>query len=72
MATQSTVPNLTLSQNARLYKYVCLPNGWKYLRADYSGSFGVKPQSVFLPKTKNPTIVEGGNSVASDGGNGTL
>jgi hypothetical protein len=68
MGTQSTVPNLTLSQNARLYKYVRLPNGWKYLRADYSDSFGVKPHSVFLPKTKNPTIVEGGNYVASDGG----
>ena len=69
MATQSTVPNLTLSQDARLYKYVRLPSGWKYLRADYSESFGVKPHAVFLPKTKTPTVVEGGRYVASDGGN---
>ena len=51
MATQITVPNLTLSQDARLYKYVRLPSGWKYLRADYSEGFGVKPHAVFLPKT---------------------
>jgi hypothetical protein len=34
MATQNAVPNLTLSQNARLYKYVRLQNCWKYLRAN--------------------------------------
>ena len=69
MATQSTVPNLTLSQDARLYKYVRLPSGWKYLRADFSEGFGVKPHAVFLPKSKTPTVVEGGKYVASDGGN---
>lgn len=68
VATQSTVPNLTLSQDARLYKYVRLPSGWKYLRADYSEGLGVKPHAVFLPKTKTPTVVEGGKYVASDGG----
>ena len=68
MATQNTVPNLTLSQDARLYKYVRLPSGWKYLRADYSENFGLKPHSVFLPKTNTPTVVEGGKYVASDGG----
>jgi hypothetical protein len=68
VATQNTVPNLTLSQDARLYKYVRLPSGWKYLRADYSENFGLKPHSVFLPKTNTPTIVEGGKYVASDGG----
>src|ERR1017187_7607805 len=68
MATQNTVPNLTLSQDARLYKYVRLPSGWKYLRADYSENFGVKPHSVFLPKTNTPTIVEGGKYFASDDG----
>ncbi len=68
VATQSTVTNLTLSQDARLYKYVRLPSGWKYLRADYSEGFGVKPHAVFLPKTKTPTVVEGGKYVASDGG----
>ena len=68
VASQTTVPSLTLSQDARLYKYVRLPSGWKYLRADYSDSFGVKPHSVFLPKTNTPTIVEGGKYVASDGG----
>lgn len=68
MASETTVPNLTLSQDARLYKYVRLSSGWKYLRADYSDSFGVKPHSVFLPKTNTPTIVEGGKYVASDGG----
>jgi integrase len=68
MATQSTVPNLTLSQDARLYKYVRLPSGWKYLRADYSEGFGVKPHAVFLPKTNIPTVIEGGKYVASDGG----
>ena len=56
MATQITVPNLTLSQDARLYKYVRLPSGWKYLRADYSEGFGWKPHSVFLPKTKTPGV----------------
>ena len=65
---ENTVPNLTLSQDARLYKYVRLPSGWKYLRADYSENFGVKPHSVFLPKTNTPTLVEGGKYVASDGG----
>jgi hypothetical protein len=45
--------NLTLSQDARLYKYVRLPSGWKYLRADYSEGFGVKPHAVFLPKTNS-------------------
>lgn len=68
MASPSTVPNLTLSQDARLYKYVRLPGGWKYLRADYSDNFGLKPHSVFLPKTSTPTIIEGGKYVASDGG----
>jgi hypothetical protein len=68
MATQNTLPNLTLSQDARLYKYVRLPSGWKYLRADYSENFGLKPHSVFLPKTNTPTVVEGGKYVASDGG----
>jgi hypothetical protein len=68
MATQITVPNLTLSQDARLYKYVRLPSGWKYLRADYSENFGLKPHSVFLPKTSTPTVIEGGKYVASDGG----
>jgi integrase len=68
VATQNTVPNLTLSQDARLYKYVRLPSGWKYLRADYSEKFGVKPHSVFLPKTNTPTVVEGGKYVASDSG----
>jgi integrase len=68
VATQNTVPNLTLSQDARLYKYVRLPSGWKYLRADYSENFGVKPHFVFLPKTNTPTFVEGGKYVASDGG----
>jgi hypothetical protein len=48
VATQSTVPNPTLSQNARLYKYVRLPNGWRYLRADYSETFGVKRQTQWL------------------------
>jgi hypothetical protein len=62
------VSNLTLSQDARLHKYVRLPSGWKYLRADYSENFGVKPHSVFLPKTNTPTVVEGGKYVASDGG----
>ena len=60
MASQSTVANLTLSQDARLYRYVRFPSGWKYLRADYSEGFGVKPHAVFLPKTKTPTVVEGG------------
>ncbi len=46
MASQTTVPNLTLSQDARLYKYVRLPSGWKYLRADYCDSFGVKPPNA--------------------------
>jgi len=50
------VSNLTLSQDARLHKYVRLPSGWKYLRADYSENFGVKPHSVFLPKTNTPTV----------------
>ena len=68
MASQSTVPNLTLSQDVRLYKYVRLPNGWKYLRADYSDKFNVKPHSDFMPKTNTPTVVEGGKYVASDGG----
>lgn len=68
VASPSTVPNLTLSQDARLYKYVRLPGGWKYLRADYSENFGLKPHSVFLPKTSTPTIVEGGKYVANDGG----
>lgn len=68
VATQSTVPNLTLSQDARLYKYVRFPSGWKYLRADYSEKLGVKPHSVFLPKTNTPTVVEGGKYVASDCG----
>ncbi|MGC2639205.1 MAG: hypothetical protein WA294_18620 [Acidobacteriaceae bacterium] len=68
VASPGTVPNLTLSQDARLYKYVRLPSGWKYLRADYSENFGLKPHSVFLPKTSTPTIVEGGKYVASDGG----
>jgi hypothetical protein len=68
MATQNTVPNLTLSQDARLYKYDRLLSGWKYLRADYVEGFGVKPHAVFLPKTKAPTFVEGGKYVASDGG----
>jgi hypothetical protein len=68
MATQNTVPNLTLSQDARLYKYDRLPSGWKYLHADYVEGFGVKPHAVFLPKTKAPTFVEGGKYVASDGG----
>ncbi len=48
VATQNTLPNLTLSQDARLHKYVRLPSGWKYLRADYSEGFGVKPHAVFL------------------------
>jgi hypothetical protein len=64
MATQSTVPSLTLSQDARVYKYVRLPSGWKYLLADYSEGFGVKPHSVFLAKTNIPTIIEGGKYVA--------
>jgi len=68
VAIQNTVPNLTLSQDAWLYKYVRLPSGWKYLRADYSENFGMKPHSVFLPKTNTPTVVEGGKYVASDGG----
>jgi len=68
VASPSTVANLTLSQDARLYKYVRLPSGWKYLRADYSENFGVKPHSVFLPRTSTPTIVEGGRYVANDGG----
>jgi hypothetical protein len=68
VATQSTVPNLTLSQDARLFKYVRLPSGRKYLRADYSEGFGVKPHAVFLPKSKTATVVEGGRHVASDGG----
>jgi hypothetical protein len=65
VASQSTVPNLTLSPDARLYKYVRLPNGWKYLRAEYSESFGVKSHSVFLPKTKTPNIVEAGKYFAA-------
>jgi integrase/recombinase XerD len=68
VATQNIVSNLTLSQDARLYKYVRLPSGWKYLRADYSENFGVKPHSVFLPKTNTATVVEGAKYVASDGG----
>jgi integrase len=68
MAAQITLPNLTLSQDARLYKYVRLPSAWKYLRADYNEGFGVKPHAVFLPKTKTPTVVEGGRYVANDGG----
>jgi hypothetical protein len=67
VATQNTVQNLTLSQDARLYKYVRLPSGWKYLRAGYSETFGLKPHSMFLPKTNTPTIVEGGKYIASDG-----
>jgi len=72
VATQKTVPNLTLSQDAQLYKYVRLPSGWKYLRADYSKNFGVKHHSVFLPKTNTLAVVEGGKYVASDGGNPLL
>jgi integrase len=68
MATQCTVTNFTLSRDARLYKYVRLPSGWKYLRADYSENFGLRPHSVFLPKTNTPTVVEGGKYVANDGG----
>ena len=38
MATLSTVPNLTLSQDARLHKFIRLPGGWKYLRAGFNDS----------------------------------
>jgi hypothetical protein len=66
VATQTTVPNLT--QDARLYKYVRVPDGrWKYLRADYDEHF-LKPHSVFLPKSNHPVRVEGGNYVANDEG----
>jgi hypothetical protein len=66
MATQSTLPNLT--QDARLYKYVRVPDsGWKYLRANYDENF-LKPHSVFLPKSVQPVCIEGGYYVASDEG----
>lgn len=66
MATQSTLPNL--SQDARLYKYVRVPDsGWKYLRADYDENF-LKPHSVFLSKSNHPVRIEGGYYVASDEG----
>jgi hypothetical protein len=67
IATQNTLPNLTLSQDARLYKYVRLPSGWKYLRADYDDLF-LKSHSVFLPKSNHPVCLEGGYYVASDQG----
>jgi len=70
MATQNTVLNLTLSQDARLHKYFRPPSGWKCLRAYYNEAFGLKPHSVFLPKTSTPTVVEGSKYAASDGGNG--
>lgn len=65
MATQgTTLPNLT--SDARLYKYVRLPDTrWKYLRADYDEHF-LKPHSVFLPKSNRPVCIEGGYYVAND------
>lgn len=66
MASRTTVPYLT--SDARLYKYVRVPNGgWKYLRADYD-EFFLKPHSVYLPKSTCPVHIEGGYYVASDEG----
>jgi len=66
MTTQTTLPSLT--QDARLYKYVRIPTGgWKYLRANYDENF-LKPHSVFLPKSTHPVSIEGGYYVASDEG----
>ena len=71
MATQITVPNLTLSQDARLYKYVRLPSGWKYLRADYSENFGLRPHSVFLPKTNTQPLLKAASTLPATAANGT-
>jgi hypothetical protein len=66
VATQTTVPNLT--QDARLYKYVRVPDDrWKYLRADYDDYF-LKLHSVFPSKSTQPIRVEDGCYVASDEG----
>jgi integrase len=66
VAAQTTVAYLT--PDARLYKYVRVPDGrWKYLRADYDDLF-LKPHSVFLPKSNHPVHLEGGYYVASDEG----
>jgi hypothetical protein len=67
MATSSTSPIPVLSPEARLYKYVRLSSGWKYLRADYSED-RIVPHSVFPPKSTKPTIIEGGYYVAYDSG----
>ena len=53
IVSQNTVPNLTLTQDAGLYKYR-LSSGWKYPRADHSEKFDVQPHREVIGSNQSP------------------